>query len=288
MVQLRLPTYEGPLGLLLELIEAQRLEISELSLAQVADQYLQEVARIQAGALPDAGDAADALAEFLVIGARLMLLKARTLAPSPAEPDPEEEAAASELVEMVEEYRRYRDAIDLLGARDRDAVRSYAAGAPPPAERPVPEGVPETVTLQMLTRIAEAALRRAAEREAQRREAAAGAVERDRVTVRSRVADLRAALRGSGAVSFREWIADARSRLFVVVSLLAVLELHKSRAVALEQEAHWGDIRIRELASASADAWAIAHDSGDGEGGSDEGGGADGGEAAGTLAASPE
>ena len=270
MVQLRLPTYEGPLGLLLELIEAQRLEITELSLAQVADQYLEEVARIQAGAVPDAVDTADALAEFLVIGARLMLLKARTLAPAPAEPDPEEEEAASELVEMVEEYRRYRDAIELLGERDRDAIRSYPANAPPPIERPVPEGVPESVTLQALTQLAQAALRRAAEREEQRRETAAAALERDRVTVRSRVADLRAALRRGGAVSFAEWIADARSRLFVVVSLLAVLELHKSRAVALEQESHWGDIRIRELDDAPPDAWAITH------GPADSGAGRDG------------
>ena len=279
MVQLRLPTYEGPLDLLLELIEAQRLEITELSLAQVADQYLEEVARIQAGMVPDAGDAADALAEFLVIGARLMLLKARTLVPAPSESDPEEEEAASELVEMVEEYRKYRDAIDLLGARDRGEVRSYAAAAPPPAPRPTPQGVPEAITLQLLTRVAQAALERAAEREEQRREAAAVALERDRVTVRSRVADLRQALRRSGAVSFREWIADARSRLFVVVSLLAVLELHKSRAVTLEQEVHWGDIRIRELAGAPADAWSITRESSENGSGrtGENGGGREGG-----------
>lgn len=278
MVQLRLPTYEGPLDLLLELIEAQRLEITELSLAQVADQYLEEVARIQAGMVPDAEDAADALAEFLVIGARLMLLKARTLVPAPTESDPEEEETASELVEMVEEYRKYRDAIDLLGARDRGEIRSYAAAAPPPAPRPTPQGVPEAITLQLLTRVAQAALDRAAEREEQRREATAVALERDRVTVRSRVADLRQALRRSGAVSFREWIADARSRLFVVVSLLAVLELHKSRAVALEQEVHWGDIRIRELADAPADAWAITRESSEnGSGPTGENGGGGGG-----------
>ena len=274
MVQLRLPTYEGPLGLLLELIEAQRLEITELSLAQVADQYLEEVARIRAGAVPEAVDAADALAEFLVIGARLMLLKARTLAPAPAEPDPEEEEAAGELVQMVEEYRKYRDAIALLGERDRAVQRSYAAAAPPPVQRPAPQGVPESVTLQLLTRVAQAAIERAAEREEQRREAAAAALERDRVTVRSRVADLRAALRRGGTVSFQEWIADARSRLFVVVSLLAVLELHKSRAVALEQEVHWGDIRIRELAGAPADAWALVREpSENGSGRAGEGGG---------------
>lgn len=270
MVQLHLPVYEGPLQLLLELIEAQRLEITELSLAEVADQYLEEVARMQRAPAGAGADAADALAEFLVIGARLMLLKARALLPSPEPPDSEDAAAAGELVSMVEEYRRYRDAIDELGRRDRAAIRSYAASAPHGIERPPPEGVPDSVTLQMLTRIAQEALERAAEREAARAAASQAALERDRITVRGRAEDLRGRLGAESAVSFREWIADAPSRLFIIVSLLAVLELHKARAVALEQEAPWADIRIRALEDAPAGAWAIA--AGAAEDGAAEGG----------------
>lgn len=276
MVQLHLPVYEGPLQLLLELIEAQRLEITELSLAEVADQYLEEVARMQRAPSSAEGDAADALAEFLVIGARLMLLKARALLPSREPPDPEEEAAAGELVSMVEEYRRYRDAIDELARRDRAAVRSYAASAPHGIERPPPEGVPDSVTLQLLTRIAQEALERAAEREEQRSAARQAALERDRITVRGRASDLRGRLASASSVSFREWIADASSRLFVIVSLLTVLELHKARAVALEQEAPWADIRIRALADAPADAWAISA----GEGSAGEGSAGEEGEGA--------
>ena len=83
MLQLRLPGYVGPLDLLLELIERNELDISELSLVQVADQYMQQLQRIEARASGPESGAADslpeALTEFIVIGSKLMLLKSRAL-----------------------------------------------------------------------------------------------------------------------------------------------------------------------------------------------------------------
>ncbi|MEE9278522.1 MAG: segregation/condensation protein A, partial [Dehalococcoidia bacterium] len=122
MIELRLPGYQGPLDLLLQLIEKHELDISEVSLVQVTDQYLEQVESLRAGA----GDRlADSLAEFLAIGGKLMLLKSKTLLPreiEPLYPEAEEDDVGRELVEMLEEYRRYRDAVTVLGTIDRSGL----------------------------------------------------------------------------------------------------------------------------------------------------------------------
>ncbi len=278
MVQLRLPAYEGPLELLLELIESRKLDISELSLAQVADQYLAQVAAMSSPDGAISSGQADALAAFISIGGRLVLLKARQLLPSADESAEDDESAADarELVEMARAYKLYRDGISQLGERDREQLRSYTPIAAPPIDRPLPVGMSDQLTLEALARIAQEVLDRAAEREAQAEIAHDAAIERQRITVRDRAADLRARLFSSHAVSFRQWISDARSRLELIVSFMAVLELHKSLAIELEQDSDFEDILITELPDAPDSAWAAAeaHSPGSpgspGEGGEDE------------------
>ena len=250
MVLLQLPTYEGPLQLLLELIERRKLDISELSLAQVADQYLAQIAELS--------PRVEALAEFIEIGGRLVLIKARQIVPPPAEEESTEaDEAASELVEMVREYARYRGAVAALGERDRAQARAYAPLSRPDVARPQTLGLPNSVTLDLLSRIAQEAIAAAREREAQRAQAADAALERDPITVRDRVADLRRRLGEGKPVSFRRWIEAATSRRFVIVSFLALLELHKARAIDLRQDAAWDDIEVLAAPNPPQDAWSV-------------------------------
>lgn len=250
MVQLQLPSYEGPLQLLLELIERRRLDISELSLAQVADQYLEQIAELS--------PRVEALAEFIEIGGRLVLLKARQIVPPPADEAPTEaDEAASELVEMVREYARYRDAVAALTKRDRAQQRAYAPLARPDTVRPQVLGLPDSVTLDLLSRIAQEAIAAAKDRERQRAQAADAAIEREPITVRDRVADLRERLSAGQPVSFRRWIESASSRRFVIVSFLALLELHKARAIELRQDAAWDDIEVTAATAPPQGAWAL-------------------------------
>ncbi|MDE2987053.1 MAG: ScpA family protein [Chloroflexota bacterium] len=260
MVQLRLPEYEGPLDLLLELIESRKLDISELSLAQVADQYLAQVASMSPPEGAISQERADALAAFISIGGRLVLLKARQLLPSPETPPQDEEAAndARELVEMARAYKMYRDGILQLGERDREQLRSYTPISSPPIERPLPVGMSHDLTLDALARIAQEVLDRAAEREAQEEIAHDAAIERQRITVRERAGDLRARLMSGHALSFRAWIEAAESRLELIVSFMAVLELHKSLAIEIEQQGEFEDILITALPDAPDSAWAAA------------------------------
>src|SRR6195256_2982366 len=105
-LELHLETFDGPLELLLLLIEQRRLPITQVSLAQVADQYL---AQVHAQPALDT----DLLADFLVIGGKLLLLKSRALLLT-EEPDPEVEEVASDLADRLATYRVFRAAAEVL------------------------------------------------------------------------------------------------------------------------------------------------------------------------------
>jgi len=230
-IQLSLPYFEGPLDLLLHLIEREELDITTVALVQIADQYLgylheSEVINV------------DALADFIYIGARLMLLKSRALLPRPPAPDGGGEAEdddGEDLAEQLREYRRFKEAAGQLRAIEAAGLHSYPRVAPPP-ELPPPLGL-EGVTLDLLRQMVEQALTRVPE------EPEPHAVIRPhKVTVREKVALIRERLAAEGRLSFRALIAEARSRMEVIVSFMAVLELIKSRLLEAQQDAIFSDI----------------------------------------------
>src|SRR5438045_3478295 len=116
-LELHLESFDGPLELLLLLIEQRRLPITKVSLAQVADQYLAQV-----HALPSLDP--ELLADFLVIGGKLLLLKSRALLLT-EEPDPEVEEVASDLEERLATYRVFRAAAELLRELEQRGERMY-------------------------------------------------------------------------------------------------------------------------------------------------------------------
>src|SRR5690606_15580384 len=101
----QLPEFEGPLDLLLRLIEREELDITTIALAKVADTYL---AHVRALEMPDPA----ALSAFLVIAARLLLIKSRALLPRPVVAKGNEEVVdeAEELAQQLREYQRYKQA----------------------------------------------------------------------------------------------------------------------------------------------------------------------------------
>lgn len=118
--QLRLPAFEGPLDLLLRLIERAALPINEISLVSVTDQFLANVREL-------GGIDVEALADFTAIGARLVLLKSRSLLPRPATQEEEEEV--EDLVSRLREYQTVKEAAKLLEEQRKTHDRSYARSA---------------------------------------------------------------------------------------------------------------------------------------------------------------
>ena len=235
MYELKLPVFEGPLDLLLQLIEKEELDITTVSLVQVTDQYLDHLRSLESMD-------AEALAEFIAVGARLLYLKSRALLPRPAEPEeeeePEEEDVGEELARLLVEYKAYKEAAGSLREMEEKGWHAYPRLAAPP-EVPLPSGL-ERVTLRRLLKIVQEALKKQPEEPE-------GAFEREEVTVQQKVEEILSAVASEGKASFRRLVTACRSRLEIVVAFLAVLELIKAQRVQADQEELFGDILLVPL-----------------------------------------
>jgi len=230
-IQLALPFFEGPLDLLLHLIEREELDITSVALVQVADQYMQMLHQSDQINL-------DALADFISIGARLLLLKSRALLPRPqADGDAadDEEDIGDELTRQLLEYKLFKEAAGRLRAIETAGLHSYPRIAPPP-ELPPPTGL-DGVTLDLLRQMVEIALKRKPEKAEP-----VQIIRPHKITVRERIALLRDRLARDGRISFRSIVDECRTRMEVIVSFMAVLELIKSRELDALQDAAFADI----------------------------------------------
>jgi segregation and condensation protein A len=248
---LNLPAFEGPLDLLLHLIESSELDITEVSLLQVTDQYLKH---LRSREQIDIG----LLADFIAIGARLLLLKSRALLPRDPDAvvDEDEDPAADirGLVEALRDYRRFKQAAEFLRSRDGTHGTYRREVAPPKV--PMPTGL-DTVTLASLVETIREVIARLPEEEP------GGEVEREPVRLRDRMTLLSELLDRDGRTSFRRLIENATSRTMVIVDFMAVLELIKQRFLAAQQSDAFGDIELVRLAGATLDASATAEASED-------------------------
>jgi len=225
-----LPVYEGPLDLLLELIERAELDITRVSLAQVTDQYLEYLRLIPS---PDLAD----LAAFLVVAARLLQIKSEALLPRPPTRQPGEEDPGDALARQLIAYKKYKQVAVLLAEREAAGLRSHLRLAPPPATEPKLD--PTGLTLDALRRAMVEMLADAA-----RGPVLDEVVRPPVVRIRDKIRMLLEALRLHGRTTFRSMLARAGSRLEIVVSFLAVLELVKRQQVVVQQAELFGDIEV--------------------------------------------
>ncbi len=228
--QLKLPVFEGPLDLLLYLIEREQLDITAVSLVQVTDQYL---AYLRSGEQIDSY----ALAEFIAIGAKLIYLKSRALLPRPLPPEEGEEDLGDDLVRRLREYRQFKEAAGWLKDLEGRGLRAYPRIAPVTGV-PVPTGL-NGVTVDLLLQIVQDVLAKKPEETVEE-----VVVKRTEYTVEDKVEALSSLLKSEPRVSFRRFISACRSRLEVIVAFLAVLELIKALQLSAQQDAAFGDISL--------------------------------------------
>jgi segregation and condensation protein A len=230
--QLALPIFEGPLDLLLHLVEREELDITNLALVQVADQYMAYIASQEQINL-------DVLADFIYIGARLLLLKSRALLPRPVAAEEalsEYEDPTDDLARQLREYKLFKEAAGQLREIEQSGFHSYPRIAPPP-EMPPPLGL-DGVTLDILRDLVEQALTRVPE------EAPEPIIRPHRITVREKVAEIRDLVLAQGRVSFRDLMLACQTRMEIIVSFMAVLELIKSLVLDATQDGAFNDIAL--------------------------------------------
>jgi segregation and condensation protein A len=227
-----LPVFEGPLDLLLRLIEREELDVTTVALAQVADQYLAHVRAIEA---PDPA----ALSAFLVIAARLLLIKSRALLPRPAAAPDEALADAEDLVRQLQQYQRFKQAAALLRAWDERGLRTYTR-AGPPALPPLPAPDRLDVTLAEMIAAVQKRMQLLMPLDPPAVPLPAPKI----VTVAEMAGRIRDRLRARAWVSFEDLLSATTTRVEVVVALWSVLELLKRRAVVVEQAELFGPIML--------------------------------------------
>ncbi|MBT3339036.1 MAG: segregation/condensation protein A [Anaerolineae bacterium] len=234
------PVFEGPLDLLLSLIEHAELDITSVSLALVTDQYL---ARIRG--LEEEMDAEE-ISAFLVIAAKLIQIKSEALLPRPPVREVGEEDPGEALARQLRLYKKFKEVALWMNERGKQDLRTYLRiAAPPKIESRFEMG---DVTLADLIAAAEAIFAREVEK------AELGTVIRPpKVTIREKVQHIVRLLSTEERTTFNKMIDGAKSRLEVAVTFLAMLELVKRHRINVQQGALFSDIEIERVGEFSED-----------------------------------
>ena len=238
--RVRLADWEGPLGLLLALVEARRLDIMAVPLGALAEAYLDAIAGVE-------DDRLGSLSAFVTVASQLILIKSRALLPRPPEPaipldeepDPEAALRARLLV-----YKAFRDAAASIQAGAlkggqlvrREPAVALAAGRVGAIE-PLPPRLDPAILVAALERLIAISPPVVPPAEA---------IERT-ITLAERASFIRAAIAHAGPVVLQDLLAGVQDRVVVAVTFLAMLELVKRREISIEQEVPWGPIIVRAV-----------------------------------------
>jgi segregation and condensation protein A len=235
------PVFEGPFDLLLHLILREEVDLWEISLARIVDEFVAEVEKLERVDLESA-------TEFLLIAATLVELKARRLLPGRDDVDVDEELLRFEMRDLLLarllECKTFQDAAKVLHQRLQEASRRVGRSAGP--EEPLRSLAPDPLERVALDALVAAARKGLAPRPEP--EVRTDHVAPIRASVRDAIETVLALLPSHGRVRFRDLTVGADRKLEVIVRFLAVLELFKQGIVDLEQPESFADLVVRPLA----------------------------------------
>ena len=240
------PVFEGPFDLLLQLITADRVDLYEISISRIVDEYLAELERMESLDL-------DVATEFLLIAATLVELKSRRLLPGLDDGDLDEELSLWEerdlLLARLLECKTFKDAARAIAALGEEAQRSRPRTAGP--EERFLALAPDILAGVTPDQIRDAFIRAATPRPTPR-------VQTDhvapiRASVQDAVAELVDELPRVGVITFRRLTDGLVEKLSVIVRFLALLEMYKQGLVDLEQKERLGELRVTWLGGEDVD-----------------------------------
>ncbi|WAL94668.1 segregation and condensation protein A [Streptomyces sp. Je 1-369] len=236
--KVRLANFEGPFDLLLQLISKHKLDVTEVALSKVTDEFMAHIR-----AMGTDWDL-DQTTEFLVVAATLLDLKAARLLPT-AEVEDEADLALLEardlLFARLLQYRAYKHVADIFSGRLDDEARRYprTVGLEPHHAELLPEVV-ISIGAEGFAKLAVKAMQPRAKPQVYVEH-----IHAPLVSVQEQAGLVVARLREQGETSFRVLVEDAGDTLTVVARFLALLELYREKAVALDQEDPLGELMVR-------------------------------------------
>ena len=244
-ISYKLENFEGPLDLLLHLIEKNKVSIYDIPIVLITQQYLDYVSRMEEENL-------DIVSEFLVMAATLIDIKSRMLLPVEESEEEDEEDPRAELVRRLLEYKTYKYMAMELEEREQDAMRHLfkeptipreVAKYEPPVDL---DSLLDGLTLAKLQKIFDSVMKRKEDKIDPVR-SSFGTIKKEPVSLEQKIGSVMMYARAHRTFSFRQILEKQTGRLEVVVTFLAVLELMKMGKIALTQEALFDDMYIETL-----------------------------------------
>lgn len=225
----KLEQFEGPLDLLLDLIQKEKLEITRISLAKVTDSYLEHIKT-------NAEISSDNLSDFLIVAARLILIKSKALLPV-LELTPDEEESIQDLEARLLLYKKFKEISETLGIQfdkrqfsfSRKGFEGVKQGFFPP---PNVDGVLLEKTMSRI-------LAEMPKPEKLREERV-----KEVITLEQKIVELKSSLQQRIETSFKVLTKNAKDKTEIIVTFLAVLELFKEKIINVEQKEIFGEIMV--------------------------------------------
>lgn len=241
-ISVKLEAFEGPLDLLLHLIDKNKVNIYDIPIADITEQYMEYVRKMQEENL-------DIVSEFLVMAATLLDIKCRMLLPKEVDEEGNEEDPRAELVEQLLEYKLFKAMAEELKGQQLDAIKTYyrkpdipeeVSGYTPPVD--LNEVVGDVNLIKLNAIFADVMKRKEDKVDPVRSKF--GKIEKEEVTMSEKLVDIKAFMMEHRTFSFRELLMKGASKVAVIVTFLVVLELIKTGFVIVEQEGTCEEIYI--------------------------------------------
>jgi len=229
----RLEVFEGPLDLLLHLIRRNQVDIYDIPIATITDQYLDYLSLMKALNLDVAG-------EFLLMAATLLHIKSKMLLPSPPEEEEEEDDPRAELVNRLLEYEKYKEVAVRLHERDILERDTFVPGKQ--AEESEERGLVEVGVFELIEALKDVLNRYSPE--------TAYDITLDRITIEERIAQILETVKAEGKeLLFSSLFSGVSSKDDIIITFLALLELIKMRMIKVYQRVPFGPIEIFALSA---------------------------------------
>jgi len=233
--KVKLEVFEGPLDLLLYLIKKEEVDIYDIPIERITNQYMEYLSLMKLLNLEVAG-------EFLVMAATLMYIKSRMLLPVDQQiADSEEEPGEDprwELIRQLVEYKKFKDAAAQLGQREEEQANIFVRSGDTSLAVDAKDVPLAEVSIFDLINAFNAVLKKANAREDFRE------IIEERFTVSDKIEEILYTLRDKSELIFNDLFAQAQSRTEIVVTFLALLELIRLKRLKVQQLAAFGEIHV--------------------------------------------
>ncbi|MBO5468353.1 MAG: segregation/condensation protein A [Lachnospiraceae bacterium] len=241
----KLNVFEGPLDLLLHLIEKNKVDIYDIPIVTITEQYLAYVSEMQEQDM-------DVMSEFLVMAGTLLQIKSKMLLPREETEEEEEEDPRAELVRRLLEYKMYKYAA--LELKDMELDASHNLYKKPTIPKEVeeyreevdPAELVEGLTLSKLNDIFQSIMRKQVDKIDPIR-SKFGTIEKEEINIEERMVQIREEVRGLKGINFRTLLETQPTRMNIIITFMSILELMKVGAIIIRQEETFGEIVIDSL-----------------------------------------